>query len=500
MMKRITALLLCAVLALTAFSAVAETYRMAGFDGQDSEHDWTTNKFFTRMEARTGLSFTFDQYTDASKWQAAKDAMFAEDGQLPDVLFKAALTTEELLRYTESGQIIDLAPLLEENAPNLWALLQEHLDWLSAITLPNGKIGALPTLQTLAPQDPIWINKDWLDKLKLEMPTDMDSLREVLIAFRDRDPNGNGKKDEIPMTFLGPWELKLFSHAYGVAVNDYNIYLDEEGQVHYWPLEDSFIQLATTLHSFYQEGLLDPNGFQTTDSLRRLTDDDSAVTYGAFFAPTPLNVLTTTMAKSYVVLDPLTYEGDQVYRDLVGQVTRGAFAITSACEDPAALLRWVDVLYTEEGAAEAMLGIAGEDYVISEAGRWNWKGGTENMSLTTFNELSIYDTGSMPWLFPQDFYEKYTDTEVIRLNDELKRFSQFVQKPFPDVSLTGEQRQEALRLQSQLGEYVDVALARFVLGELSLDEEGIAAFRAELKSRGAEEMTAFWQNIADNLN
>lgn len=500
MMKRITALLLCAVLALTAFSAVAESYRMAGFDGQESEHDWNTNKFFTRMEARTGLTFTFDQYTDASKWQAAKDAMFAEGGQLPDVLFKAALTTEELLRYTESGQIIDLAPLLEENAPNLWALLQEHPDWLSAITLPNGKIGALPTLQVLAPQDPIWINQAWLDKLKLTMPTDLDSLREVLIAFRDRDPNGNGKKDEIPLAFLGPWELKLFSHAYGVAVNDYNIYLDEDGRVHYWPLEDSFIQLAKTLRSFYQEGLLDPNGFQTTDSLRRLTDDDNPITYGAFFAPTPLNVLTTTMAKNYVAMDPLAFEGQQVYRDLVGQVTRGAFAITSACADPAALLRWVDVLYTEEGATEAMLGIAGEDYVISEAGKWNWKGGTENMNLTTFNELSVYDTGSMPWLFPQDFYEKYTDTEVIRLNNELKRFSQYVQKPFPDVSLTGDQRAEALRLQANLGEYVDVALARFVLGELSLDEEGVAAFQAELQSRGAEEMTAFWQNIADNLN
>lgn len=500
MMKRLWAILLCAALMLTAFSAVAEGYRMAGFDGQDSEHDWSTNKFFIRMEARTGLSFTFDQYTDAAKWQAAKEAMFADSGELPDVLFKAALTTDELIRYTESGQIIDLAPLLEENAPNLWALLKEHPDWLQAITLPNGKIGALPTLQALAPQAPIWINQAWLDKLKLDMPTDLESLREVLAAFRDRDPNGNGKKDEIPLGFLGPWELKLLSHAYGVAVNDYNIYLDEDGQVHYWPLEDSFIQLAQTLRSFYQEGLIDPNGFQTTDSLRRLTDDDSPVTYGAFFAPTPMNLLTTTMSKNYVAMDPLVYEGRQVYRDLVGQVTRGTFAITSACPDPAALLRWVDVLYTEEGATEAMMGIAGEDYVVSDSGKWNWKGGVENMDLATFNQLSIYDTGSMPWLFPQDFYENYTDTELIRLNNELKRFSQYVQKPFPDVCLTPEQRTEALRLQNQLGEYVDVSLARFVLGELPLDEEGIAAFRAGLESRGAADMTAFWQTIADELN
>ena len=43
------------------------------------------------------------------------------------------------------------------------------------------------------------IRKDWLDKLGLEMPHDPESLYQVLKAFRDRDPNGNGKKDEIPM-------------------------------------------------------------------------------------------------------------------------------------------------------------------------------------------------------------------------------------------------------------------------------------------------------------
>ena len=500
MFKRFTAIMLClALLSLSACALAESSFVMAGFDGQDSDHNWSTNRFFTRMESRTGLSFTFQQYTDAEKWQAAKDAMFAPDGQLPDVLFKAALTTQELIRCTDSGQLIDLKPLLEENAPNLWALLQQHPDWLAAITLPNGKIGALPSLQQLAPQNPIWINQDWLKKLGLSMPTDLDSLREVLTAFRDRDPNGNGRKDEIPLAFLGPWELKFLSHAYGVAVNDYNIYLDDEGRVHYWPLEDSFLQLAQTLRSFYEEGLIDPNGFQTMDTLRRVSDDKAAVTYGAFFAPTPLNLLTSEMAKSYVVMDPLVYEGGRVYRDLVGQVTGGAFAITSACQDPAALLRWVDVLYTEEGAVEAMLGVQGEDYVMTDAGRWNWKGGVESLSMSSYNDLSLYDTGSMPWLFPQAFYERYTDTEVVRLNGELTRFSAYVKKAFPAVLLTTEQRDRVVPLQERLGAYVDRSLAQFVLGELPLTKEGAAAFRAELESLGASQMTAFWQEIADSL-
>ena len=80
MFRRALSAVLCAVL-LTAvpFGALAgDTYRMAGFDGDESRHTWEDNAFFTRMQARTGLTFTFDQYTDYSKWQAAKQAMLGQ--------------------------------------------------------------------------------------------------------------------------------------------------------------------------------------------------------------------------------------------------------------------------------------------------------------------------------------------------------------------------------------------------------------------------------------
>ena len=148
MFKRFLCCLCCVLMAVLPVASMAEaSFTMAGYDGEDSSHDWNTNAFFTRMQERTGISFTFAQYNKEADWQKAKEAMFAEGGQLPDVLFKASLTTPELIRYTESGQLIDLKPLLEENAPNLWALLQQNPEWLKAITLPSGKIGALPSIQ-----------------------------------------------------------------------------------------------------------------------------------------------------------------------------------------------------------------------------------------------------------------------------------------------------------------------------------------------------------------
>lgn len=498
MLHRIVCLLCCAVLAFAPLGSLAEEVRfvMAGYDGEESTRQWEDNQFFTRMQARTGLTFDYRQYNKRSEWNKAKEAMFA-NGDLPDVLFKAALTTEELIRYTDSGQLIDLLPLLPEHAPNLWKLLEQNPDWLKSITLPNGKVGALPAIQPEGVQNAMWINQQWLDLLGLEKPTDLESLEKVLIAFRDGDPNGNGGQDEIPFAFLGPWELKFLSHAWGVAVNDYNIYLDEAGQVHYWPLEDSFIELARTMRDWYAQGLLDPDGFRTADTLRRITDEEAAIPYGVMFAPMPVNLVPFGASQQYTLLDPLVYEGGQIYRDLTGAVTRGTFAITSACDDPAALLEWVDILYTEEGAVEAMVGIEGENYEVDEDGYWNWVGGVESMTVNMLADLTLYDTGDMPWFFPQAFYRRYEDEAVRGVNEEMERLMTSAVQPFPlSYTLTAEESRQVLQLQQELGPCVDIALARFVLGETDITDETVAAFRAQLQEQGAQQMTAFWQEIA----
>ena len=500
MHKRLICMLCCALLAFSSTVALAEqTFSMAGFDGDDSNHDWNTNRFFTRMQARTGVSFTFSEYTDYAKWNEAKRAMFAS-GELPDVLFKADLSTAEQINWSESGQLIDLKPLLAENAPHLWALLQEHPDWLDAITLPSGKIAALPALTEAPTQNVMWINQTWLDALHLDMPTDTESLRAVLEAFKTGDPNGNGQKEEIPLAFLGPWDLKFLSHAFGAVANDYNIYVDETGTVRYLPAQESFTALVRWLRGLYADGLMDASGFYTSDTLRNVTDDKAVATYGVFLSPNPMAILTYKLSEEYRLLMPLTFEGKQVYRELFGSVTRGTFAITSACKDPAALLRWVDELYSEEGAIEALAGTLGEDYTVDEDGRWDYAGGEESMTSAMFYDLSVYDSGNMPWLFPTSFYNRYTNESIGRISAELEALSALTVKPFPTYTLTLEQEAQVVALQNELGRYVDESLAQFVLGQLdSNDDTAIEAFHAGLVSHGMDDMVAFWQQIYDGL-
>ncbi len=46
----------------------------------------------------------------------------------------------------------------------------------------------------------LWIYKPWLDKLGLKMPETTEELYQVLKAFKEQDPNGNGQADELPLS------------------------------------------------------------------------------------------------------------------------------------------------------------------------------------------------------------------------------------------------------------------------------------------------------------
>lgn len=489
-------LLACPILSVA--EQPAATFTMAGFDGDDSTHDWNTNKFFKLMEQKTGVSFTFSEFTNYDAWQREKARMFEKD-ELPDVFFKAELNSEELIRYTDSGQIIDLKPLLPEHAPNLWKLLTENPEWLAAITLPSGKIGALPKISTLKTQNAMWINKKWLDELGLDMPTDAESFYRVLKAFKSDDPNRNGKQDEIPVTFMGIWDLKFLGHAFGLIANDYNISVDEGGNVKLLPFEDSFYDFMEYLKKLYSEGLLLKNGFYTADALRIINDENATVTYGVMLAPTAMTYMHFSKSEQYALLPAMEYSGKRIYRDLIGNITRGTFAITKNCQDPAKLLNWVDTLYTEEGGRLTLGGEEGVDYAFNEDGTWKYIEDTSILAYT-IDSIVLYTTGNMPWLYPVDFESRYALDSMNEYNAMVNTLNEFVKEPFPtSYTLTLEQRDYIKPLQDAIGYKIDMWMSEAVMGDIELTRESYESFIGELRELGADEFIRFWQDVYDSL-
>ena len=498
-MKRLTLwLMILACLAsacLLPAGAEGGSYVLAGFD-PTQYRVWSDNAFFASMEEKTGVHFELKQYTSLSSWEEAK-ASFAAGGDMPDVLFKAQLTGYECAEMLDKGVLVDLKPYLETYCPHLWAMILEDESILSAIALPDGRIAALPYISETPTQNVMWINKKFLSRTGKSAPTTWDELADVLRAFRDTDANSNGnEKDEIPMGFLGPYDLKYLGHAFGLIANDYNLFVTDSGEVRYMPAEDRFMRFMTGLREWYKEGLLDPAGFTSSDLLRNVTDANKPQCYGVVFAPMVTALFPPEWMEDYACLMPLQWEGEARYRDLGLHVVRGTFAVTTHCPDVGEVLSWVDTMYTEEGSALASVGKRNSDYVIDGDGSWRLTESAKGDSYYTVSH-TITSGAEIPGYSAEEFQARFNDSGLKTMLDALHAFNAECVLPFPYLYLTREESTKIAALQDKLGYLVDMQIARWVLGEEEITAESGDNFISALKEAGLDEFLALWQGIYD---
>lgn len=112
---------------------------------------------------------------------------------MPD-LFQI-INRQSLAQLSQSGALLDLTPYVAK-LDKVKSFLGE--DGMKKGYL-NGKMYAVPKATSIDYWT-YWVRKDWLDTLKLPVPTTLDQLVEVAKAFTDNDPDGNGKKDTIGLT------------------------------------------------------------------------------------------------------------------------------------------------------------------------------------------------------------------------------------------------------------------------------------------------------------
>ena len=215
MKKAIAALLAACLLAVPAFaggrseSGTADTQAnlegypildkpttftiFSNFDNIVFDSDWAVFKEagdLTNVYLDSMISLT------NSNEQEAFNLMVAS-GSLADVI--CYVNGNELDKLGRDGGLIPLNDLIDKYAPNIKKALEENTQFAKDAYSLDGNIYYIPKTQTLKFTEFYWIRKDWLDKLGLEVPTTTEELHDVLYAFRNEDPNGNGIKDEIPL-------------------------------------------------------------------------------------------------------------------------------------------------------------------------------------------------------------------------------------------------------------------------------------------------------------
>ncbi len=471
--------------------------------------------FFKWIKEKTNINFNVTQI-EVAAWNEQKNILFAS-GNLPDIFLHADFTANDITQFGQFGQqFMPLNDLIEQYAPSIKKLFAEHPEVKAAVTSPDGNIYSLPSYFQYPSYSFVraFIHKGWLDKLKLEEPETLDDLYNLLVAFKEQDPNGNGKPDEIP--FGGSWEQGYPERTVVLAALGFNAdalmtLSVKEGKVVLPEADPLYAEYLKYMHKLNVEGLMDKEIFTQTQVQAQAKSSQNLnglVTDGAPHIIDPVNW------KEYSALKPLTSEWNtQAIWPNPPPISIGRFMITKDAKQPEAAIRFADLFFTEEFGAnfwygpkkdsEDAMGYAGwyindknalaYDLPEGVANNWDYQ--------NTLSPINGYNLGYVP---DNRSFEKLFNTKIIyeekagywRTSMDERVISQLVSK-FPDLYLSEAETNRRNELFTPINDYVKTMEAKFITGNEKLTDDNLDKYFNELKKLGVEEYVQIYQNAYD---
>lgn len=289
--------------------------------------------------------------------------LMLSSGELADIIGYVSASELEQLGY--DGGMMPLNDLIKKHAPNIQAMLDSDPAFKRTATAADGNIYFIPRNFENRFAEFFWIRQDWLDKLKLKVPTNVDELHDVLLAFREKDPNGNGEKDEVP------W----FDRA-GTKMQDEILYLwdsslefyPRNGKMTYEPLEPNFKVGMENAIKWYAEKIIDQEyftrGAKGRDTLMSANqggfthDWSSASNYNKSLAKQIPGINMVAIAP------PADQNG--IVKERTANYPGVGWGIASTAKDPETIMKFFDYFFTPEGSTYEDWGIEGVSYEIKD--------------------------------------------------------------------------------------------------------------------------------------
>ena len=216
----------------------------------------------------------------------------------------------------------------------------------------------------------------------------LDWFEDLLVAFKNGDPDGNGKIDTIPFGAFNSkgWSWAPIAGAFGVSFR-YHHNLMEEGELTYWSISQGYKDFLKLLARWYEMGLIDKE-FASLDRTKAYAKTVNGlvgavaanINYpGMFYAMNrPPNSMVPddelgTGAESVIippVVGPAGHFGTGAYEAYAGIGTRNGFKVNSEVNDEklAVILQILDyMIYGED-----------ENWIMSQFGQpgvhFDWEG------------------------------------------------------------------------------------------------------------------------------
>lgn len=490
----------------TGFPIVDDKMTVTGFAGKFfANADWNNIRLWQEYEKMTNIQVQWD--TVHKDNLAEKRNLLLAGGDYPEMFYASAFPRTDLLKYGKQGAFIPLNDLIDQHAPNFKALMEKYPVIEKGITMPDGNIYGLPTIYDPEFRSVLygtpWVKSEWLTKLGLQEPQTLDEFYDMLKAFKEKDPNGNGQKDEYAWGGVGTAGIVNYLRgSFGLNYHGTsNINVDTDpasGKVRFIPTDPRYKELLQFVNKLYKDGLLEQDIMSV-----KSTEVDAKGVEGLLGVVDNVDPVAIYNQEGYVGLPVLKGpQGDQMFSATgspLGNI--GMFVLTDKAKNPAALIRWMDYFYSDEGIRMFFMGWKDETYKEDAEGNVDYvddiKNNPEGLNLDqAVGQYLIWPGGYYPGFVTQKYFKgaEGLPTSV----ENAKKAEPYVipqDKVWPPFNFTADEQSELTGIQTDIHTYVDEMRDKFIAGNESFDNWD--QYVANLQKMGSERYLAIYQSAAD---
>ncbi|WP_339324917.1 extracellular solute-binding protein [Paenibacillus sp. FSL W8-0194] len=490
----------------TGFPIVNESITVKGFAAKFfANADWNNIRLWKDYEQKTNIRVQWETvHTETLK---EKRNLLLAGNDYPEMFYASAFSRSDLLKYGKQGAFIPLNDLIDKYAPNFKAVMEKYPIIAKGITMPDGNIYGLPTIYDPEFKSVLygtpWVKQEWLDTLGLKQPETLDDFYAMLKAFKEKDPNGNGQKDEIAWGAVGTAGIVNYLRgSFGLnnhGTSNINVDTDPEtGKIRFIPTDDRYKELLQFVNKLYKDGLLE----QDIVSVKS-TEVDAKGMQGLLGVSDSVDPVAIYNQKGYVGLSVLKGpHGDRQYNAYgspLGNI--GMFVLTDKAKHPEAMMRWMDYFYSDEGIKLFFMGWKDETYTEDANGNVDYtdeiKNNPKGLNLDqAVGQYLIWPGGYYPGFVKQKFFKgaEGLPTSV----ENAKKAEPFVlpqDQVWPPFNFTQEEQSELTTIQTDIETYVNEMRDKFITGNESFDNWD--QYVAALKKMGVDRYVAIYQSASE---
>ncbi len=513
-MKKALSLVSATLAAAMVFTGCGSAANSAAPANSGSAANTADNPYLCSEKPVTFTFFNiFDNITFNPEWEVFKEAakitnvnleskvsqsasdettafnLMVSSGNLADIISYEKMSDLEKLGH--DGALLPLNDLIKEHAPHLQKVLDENATFRGIATSEDGNIYVIPKLQSIQVAEGDFIRMDWLEKLNLEVPNTVDELHDVLLAFRNDDPNGNGKKDEIP--FFSRQGTKHFNDVLNLWDAHQDFYV-RDGKITFGPMEDEFKLAMTNAVQWYKEGIIDPEWFTRGAKCRDvlLGADQGGFCNDWFSSNAEYNtkLADTIPGFSFMPIAPVENQNGKRIAH-TSRTGNPGWGISASCKDPVAAIKYFDFWFTEEGNALINFGVEGLTYNREADGSIKYTDNIMKTDKTALSELRNYGVQYRIGMIQDYAYEEAWSNDIAKEGNKMYEEAGYVYTPIPMLNgtlalkYTAEEDAEYTKIMAGITPFVSEHIQKWVLGSSDFEKD-YDGFVEALKSKGIE--------------